>query len=59
MDARTLIKTRRKEILEIAARNGAVNVRVFGSVEAARQFFDEGWIQELRIPNWPNWLTKP
>ena len=32
MDARTLIKTRRKEILEIAARNGAVNVRVFGSV---------------------------
>jgi predicted nucleotidyltransferase len=32
MDARTLLKTRRKEILEIAARNGAVNVRVFGSV---------------------------
>lgn len=28
----TLLKTRRKEILEIAARNGAVNVRVFGSV---------------------------
>ena len=32
MDAITLLKTRRKEILEIAARNGAVNVRVFGSV---------------------------
>ncbi len=32
MDAMTLLKTRRKEILEIAARNGAVNVRVFGSV---------------------------
>ena len=32
MDAKTLLKNRRKEILEIAARNGAVNVRVFGSV---------------------------
>ncbi|MDQ2692438.1 MAG: nucleotidyltransferase family protein [Chloroflexota bacterium] len=32
MDARTLIQTRRKEILETAKRNGAVNVRVFGSV---------------------------
>ena len=32
MDAMTHLKTRRKEILEIAARNGAVNVRVFGSV---------------------------
>ncbi len=32
MDAQTLLKTRRKEILAIAARNGAVNVRVFGSV---------------------------
>jgi uncharacterized protein len=32
MDAKTLLKVRRKEILEIAARNGAVNVRVFGSV---------------------------
>ena len=32
MDAMTLLKTRRKEILEIAARNGAVNVRLFGSV---------------------------
>ena len=32
MDAKTLLKTRRKEILEIAARNGAVNVRIFGSV---------------------------
>jgi uncharacterized protein len=32
MNAKTLLKTRRKEILEIAARNGAVNVRVFGSV---------------------------
>ena len=32
MDAKTLIKTRRKEILETAMRNGAVNVRVFGSV---------------------------
>ena len=27
-----MLKVRRKEILEIAARNGAVNVRVFGSV---------------------------
>jgi predicted nucleotidyltransferase len=32
MDARRLLKTRRKEILQIAARNGAINVRVFGSV---------------------------
>jgi uncharacterized protein len=32
MDARTLIQTRRQEILQIARRNGAVNVRVFGSV---------------------------
>ena len=32
MDARTLIQTRRKEILEVAVRNGAVNIRVFGSV---------------------------
>jgi uncharacterized protein len=32
MDAKTLIKTRRKEILETAMRNGAVNVRIFGSV---------------------------
>jgi predicted nucleotidyltransferase len=32
MDAQTLLKTRRKAILAIAARNGAVNVRVFGSV---------------------------
>ncbi len=32
MDAQTLLQTRRKEILAIAARNGAVNVRVFGSV---------------------------
>ena len=32
MDAKTLLKARRKEILAIAARNGAVNVRVFGSV---------------------------
>jgi len=32
MDAKTLLKTRRKEILEIAARHGAINVRVFGSV---------------------------
>jgi len=27
-----MLKTRRDEILKIAARNGAVNVRVFGSV---------------------------
>ena len=32
MDAKTLLQARRREILEIAARNGAVNVRVFGSV---------------------------
>jgi len=32
MDAQTLLKNRREEILKIAARNGAVNVRVFGSV---------------------------
>jgi uncharacterized protein len=32
MDARTLLKNRREEILETAMRNGAVNVRVFGSV---------------------------
>ena len=32
MNAKTLLQARRKEILEIAARNGAVNVRVFGSV---------------------------
>ena len=32
MDAQTLLKTRRKEILALAARNGAINVRLFGSV---------------------------
>ncbi len=32
MDAQTLLKNRREEILAIAARNGALNVRVFGSV---------------------------
>lgn len=32
MDARTILQTRRKEIIETALRNGAVNVRVFGSV---------------------------
>ena len=32
MDAKTLLRVRRKEILEVAARNGALNVRVFGSV---------------------------
>jgi hypothetical protein len=32
MDANTLLRTRRKEILETAARHGAINVRVFGSV---------------------------
>lgn len=32
MDAQSLIKVHRKEILALAARNGAVNVRVFGSV---------------------------
>jgi len=32
MDAQSLLKTHRKEILSIAARNGAVNVRIFGSV---------------------------
>jgi len=32
MDAQTLLKNRREEILDIAARNGALNVRVFGSV---------------------------
>ncbi len=32
MDAQSLLKAHRKEILSIAARNGAVNVRIFGSV---------------------------
>ena len=32
MDTQSLLRTRRQEILAIAARNGAVNVRVFGSV---------------------------
>jgi len=32
MDTQTLLKVRRKEILELASRNGAANVRVFGSV---------------------------
>ncbi len=32
MDVQTLLKIRRDEILKIATRNGAVNVRVFGSV---------------------------
>ncbi len=32
MNAQTLLKIHRKEILSIAARNGAFNVRVFGSV---------------------------
>ncbi len=32
MNADQLLQTRRKEILQIAARHGAYNVRVFGSV---------------------------
>ncbi len=32
MDTKTLLKSRRKEILDLASRNGAENVRVFGSV---------------------------
>ncbi|HCK64931.1 MAG TPA: nucleotidyltransferase [Anaerolineae bacterium] len=32
MDPKTLIKVHRNEILKIASRNGAVNVRIFGSV---------------------------
>lgn len=32
MDVQTLLKSRRKEILDLASRNGAENVRVFGSV---------------------------
>ena len=32
MDGKTLLKTYRKEILETAMRNGAVDVRVFGSI---------------------------
>jgi predicted nucleotidyltransferase len=32
MDSKPLVKTYRKEILERATRNGAVNVRIFGSV---------------------------
>jgi predicted nucleotidyltransferase len=32
IDAKSLLKAHRKEILQIAARNGAINVRVFGSV---------------------------
>jgi hypothetical protein len=32
MDTNALLNTNRTTILEIAARNGAVNVRVFGSV---------------------------
>ena len=32
MEAQSLLKTRRKDILAIAARNGAVNIRIFGSV---------------------------
>ena len=32
MDAEQLLQARRKEIMQIAARHGAYNVRVFGSV---------------------------
>ena len=32
MDAEQLLQSRRKEIMQIAARHGAYNVRVFGSV---------------------------
>ena len=32
MDAQTLLIARRKEILQIAARHGVKNIRVFGSV---------------------------
>ncbi len=40
MDAQTLLKVRRKEILEIAARNGALNIRVFGSVARGEERTD-------------------
>jgi hypothetical protein len=39
MDIKYLLKTKREEILKIAARHGARNVRVFGS--AARGEADE------------------
>ena len=32
MDLKTLLETRKKDILALAARHGATNVRVFGSV---------------------------
>ena len=32
MNSQALLKAHRKEIIEIAAHNGAVNVRIFGSV---------------------------
>ncbi len=41
------------------ARNMANDPNQLISVTKARQFFDDGWIQKLGIPNWPDWLTKP
>jgi uncharacterized protein len=32
MNANQLLRSKRQEIMQIAARNGAINVRVFGSV---------------------------
>jgi uncharacterized protein len=40
MDAQTLLKIKRREILETATRNGAVNVRVFGSVARGEERHD-------------------
>ena len=40
MDTQTLLKAHRKEILEIAAHNGAMNIRVFGSVARGEERAD-------------------
>lgn len=40
MNAETLLQSKRKDILRIAARHGAYNVRIFGSVARGEARFD-------------------
>ena len=56
-DIKTLIKTRRKEILRLAAKHGVTSIRVFGSVARgeARPESDSDFLVEVG-PNRSPWF---
>ncbi len=50
MDIERLLKSKREEILDIAARHGATNVRIFGSAsraEAGRKVTSIFWLTSV------------